>query len=132
MKIAVAADGNTLESIVADQYEQSAYLLVVETDDLSFEVYPNEERGLNAELGVTQKLLKRNCEALISGSIEQANFDPLADAQVTRYYGAGYSVRDALRMMETNQLQLIRDYKGGQGMAHEHHDGTCNCGNHAD
>lgn len=130
MKIAVAANGDTLESMVTEEYENSTYLLVVDMNGLSFRVYPNEECGSSSELGITSRLIEHDCEALISGSIEQANFDAMVAAQVTRYNGANYSVNDALHRMETNQLEIIRDYKGGEGMPHEHHHYTCSCGNH--
>lgn len=130
MKIAVAANGDTLESMVTEEYENSTYLLVVDINSLSFRAYPNEERGSSSELGITSRLIEHDCEALISGSIEQANFDAMVAAQVTRYNGANYSVNNALHRMETNQLEIIRDYKGGEGMPHEHHHDTCRCGNH--
>ena len=130
MKIAVAANGDTLESMVTEEYENSTYLLVVDMNDLSFRAYPNEERGSSSELGITRRLIEHDSEAVICGSIEQANFDALVAVQVTRYNGANYSVNDALHRMEINQLEIIRDYKGGEGMTHEHHHYTCSCGNH--
>jgi predicted Fe-Mo cluster-binding NifX family protein len=130
MKIAIATNGNTLESLVAEEFEQSAFLLIVETDDLSYKVYPNEEHTDGSGLAMTKKVIECDCEALITGSIEQLAFDELALAQVTRFLGANHSAKDVLNLMEAYKLNIIRDYKGGEGMFHEHHHHTCDCGHH--
>ncbi|MHB8072437.1 hypothetical protein E4K67_07715 [Desulfosporosinus fructosivorans] len=130
MKIAIATNGDSLKSLVAEEYENSSFLLVVETDDLSFEVYKNAGCREGSELKITRKIIERGCEALICGSIEQADFEPITQAQVTRYYGAHYSVKDALNLMENYQLDIIREYKGGEGLAHQHDHLTCNCDDH--
>lgn len=43
MKIAIAAGGETLESRIPATFEESGFLLVVETDDGSYEAYTNPE-----------------------------------------------------------------------------------------
>lgn len=127
MKIALATNGNSLNSFVAEEYEDCSFLLVVETDDLSFEVYKNEGHRKGSELVITRKIIERGCEALICGSIEQSDFESIAQAQVTRYYGAHHSVKDALNLMENYQLNIIREYKGGEKLVHKHDHLTCNC-----
>lgn len=130
MKIAIAANGDSLKSLVSEEYEDCSFLLVLETDDLSFGVYKNAGRREGSELKITRKIIERRCEALICGSIEQPNFEPIAQAQVTRYYGANYSAKEALNLMENHQLDIIREYKGGEGLAHQHDHLTCNCDDH--
>jgi predicted Fe-Mo cluster-binding NifX family protein len=129
MKIAIATNGNTLENLVAEEFEKSAFLLIVETDDLSYKVHPNEERIGGSGLAMAKKVIECDCEAAITGSIEQPAFDELAMAQVTRYLGANHRTKDALDLMEAYKLDIIRYYKGGEGMyydhIHNHH--TCDC-----
>lgn len=128
MKIAITANGNTLDNLVAEEFERSDFLLIIETDDLSYRVYANEELKSGSGLAMTKKVIEFNCEAIITGSIEQPAFDELAMYQVTRYFGANHSVMDALNLMEDYKLDIIREYKGGEGMAHEQHHYACNCG----
>jgi hypothetical protein len=39
-------------------------------------------------------------------------FDIIADEEITRYDGHGYSVKDALILMDQNRLKLIRNVHG--------------------
>lgn len=112
MKVAVAINGNTLEDLVAEEFEKSACLLIVETDDLSYEVYQNQEQIDGSGLAMAQKVFDEDCEALISGSIEKLAFEIIADAYITRYLGANYPAKIALELMENNQLELIQEYNG--------------------
>ena len=111
MNIAVAADGESLESQVSGEFSQCLYLLIVNIgDDLSMTIVKLEEVLETTPEGyLAQKVLESNCEAVITGEIDQASYNILADAQVTRYLGAGYSVKDALELSEKRLLKLIRD-----------------------
>ncbi len=128
MKIAVTTTGETLESQVAQAFEQSAYLLIVETDDLSYEVFKNPEGPGGAGLALTGEIIRRDCEAVITGSIEKEAFTELVIAQVTRYAGANYSAKDALVWMEAYALDYIRVPNGEVWEPHDHGRGECNCG----
>lgn len=127
MKIALTTGGNTLESKVSEEFEESKYLLIVETDDLSFNFYPYDHKD---PVKMAKKIIECNCEAVITGSIEEAAFEELATAQVTRYYGSNYNAREALNLMEAYKLDYIRDYKGGEGVHMHHHHHSCDCGEH--
>jgi predicted Fe-Mo cluster-binding NifX family protein len=132
MKIAVAAKGSTLEDMIPDTFEESAFLLIVETDDGSYEAFKNPEVEGGAGLGMTREILKHDCEALISGSIGKPAFQELMIAQVTRYLGANCSATEALRLMDANQLDFIRVPKGEVWVPHRHDGDASNCGGHED
>ncbi len=132
MKIAIAANGNTLEDLVPGTFEGSPFLLIVETDDGSYEVYrsPTDEGG--AGLALTREIIRQDCEAVISGSIEGPAFRELMIAQVTRYMGASHSAREALDLMDANQLDFIRVPNGEVWVPHRHGGDTSQCGHHGD
>ena len=132
MKIAIAANGSTLQNLVPDTFEESAFLLIVETDDGSYEAFKNPEVEGSAGLAMTREILKHDCEALISGSIEKQAFEVLMKAQVTRYMGANCRAADALRLMDVNQLDFIRVPNGEVWVAHRHDYDTSNCEGHED
>ena len=102
MNIAVAVDGNNLDSQVSEKFEKCVYLLIVNMNNLNITVINNDE--LSGE-NLANEILKYNCEALITGNIESVAFDILADACVTRFCGAGYSVEKALELMENRSLK---------------------------
>ncbi|BAE82669.1 NifB/NifX family molybdenum-iron cluster-binding protein [Desulfitobacterium hafniense] len=108
MKIAVTANGDTLESVVPDTFEESANLFIIETDDGTYEVFNNPEGQGGEGLAMTKEIIGRDCEAVISGSIEKAAFEKLSLAQVTRYMGAKYKIREVLNLMEAYELEYIR------------------------
>jgi predicted Fe-Mo cluster-binding NifX family protein len=130
MKIAVAANGSTLEDLVPGTFEESPYLLIVETDDGSYEAFKNPEEGGGAGLAMTREIIKRDCEALISGTIEKPAFKELMIAQVTRYLAANCNATEALRLMDANQLDFIRVPNGEVWVPHRHDGDTSNCGGH--
>jgi predicted Fe-Mo cluster-binding NifX family protein len=121
MNIAVAAEGISLESKVSEEFEQCAYLLIVNMDDLSITALKNDESSENKSgEDLAREVLKNNCEALITGKIKPSAFNILADAYVTRFMGAGSSVQNALELMEKNSLQLIKSCEGAEGCGGHH------------
>jgi predicted Fe-Mo cluster-binding NifX family protein len=128
MLIAVAADGQELNSKVSAKFETCKYLLIVETDTMSFEAIKNN--GDSAELA--QITAERDCEAVITGEFSVDTFNTLAEACITRYNGYGHTVRDALIWMDKNSLEYIR-YADENDKCHgDHSGGECNCGEHDD
>jgi len=123
MKIAISANGNTLNDIVPEEFEKSPYLLIVETDDMSYEVFPNPDPdGLGLEMA--EKIVEEDCEALISGTIEKPAFEVLVAAHVTRYYGANTVGKEALDKMEVRKLDFIRVPNGEVWEPHNHSHGN--------
>ena len=113
MKIAVTADGKSLDSKVAEEFEECLYLLIVNMEDLNITAIKNDnlsESSSGEKLG--NEVLKYDCEALITGKIRPLAFDKLADACVTRYFGIGNSVQNAIELMKNRSLKLLRNYDG--------------------
>jgi Uncharacterized conserved protein len=122
MNIAVAAEGKSLDSQVSEKFEKCLYLLIVNMNDLSITVIKNDELFENSSgENLANEILKHDCEALITGNIECTAFDILADACVTRFLGVGYSVENALELMQKESLELIRNYDGTDKCSGHHH-----------
>lgn len=127
MKIAIAANGATLENLIPDTFEESAFLLIVETDDGSFEAFKNPEGQGSIGMAMTREILKQDCEAVICGSIEKEAFEELAAAQITRYMGATHRATDVLKLMDEYKLDIIRVPKGEVYDPDTHNHGPSNC-----
>ncbi|MGI6492071.1 MAG: NifB/NifX family molybdenum-iron cluster-binding protein [Pelotomaculum sp.] len=135
MITAVSSQGKTLRDPVAEKFESSPYLLLVETDDFSQEIIGIEviENNVQSDpdgLQIAKTICERDCEVVITGTIEQPAFDVLAWGQVTRYKGVNYSAEEALALMHDYRLELIREYNGKEWEPHDHSHGTCSCGEH--
>lgn len=111
MKIGISSNGTNLSHVVAESFEKSKYLLIVETDDSSIEVFENKDLDSD-RIELAQKLIDHDCEAIITGSIEQPAFDVIAVAQITRYNGVGYNIKESLRLMDEYKLNFIKDFEG--------------------
>ncbi|AET69306.1 hypothetical protein Desor_3852 [Desulfosporosinus orientis DSM 765] len=122
MYIAVAADGKNLDSKVSDEFERCLYLLIVNMNDLSFTVIKNDNLSERASAeNLASAVLSYNCEALITGDIRPLAFNILADAYVTRLFGADSSVKNALELMEKGSLKIIKNYDGTEKCSGHHH-----------
>ena len=128
MRIGITTDNTGLESIVSDKFADCKYLLIVNMNDYAFcnevdivgvTVIKNKEH--DSGFGIVQELIDFDCEAVITGKLEQAIFDKIADACITRFNGAGYQASVALERMERSELNLIRNIEGTDGCNDSHH-----------
>jgi len=116
MYIAVTADGSGLDSIVSGEFENCAYLLIVNAGDMTVKGIKNGT-GLN----LAEEIIKHDCEAVITGRIDAASFNKLADTCITRYSGTGNTVAAAMELMDKNKLDVIRNAEGAEGCGGHHH-----------
>lgn len=122
MNIAVTADGKSLDSQVSEKFEKYLYLLIINMNDLSITAIKNDESfGNSSGENLANEVLKYDCEAIITGNIESAPFDILADAGVSRFLGIGHSVQKSLELMEKRSLEYIKTYDGKDSCGgHDH------------
>ena len=123
MLIAVMSDRADLSGTVPDRFETSPALLFIETDT---DAVARAETGADA-IAYSKMIADSFCEAMVCGEhIGQECFDPIADAGVTRYAGAGLGVLAAAHAAERGTLPLIPEYEGGPGCGSG--TGSCDCG----
>jgi len=121
MLIAVMSDRNDLSGVVPDTFETAPVLLLIETD--SDTVARCYEGKTGAEYAA--EIASAGWEAVVCGPhIGKDCFEPIADACVTRYNGAGLPVAEAAKKAELGRLPLIPDFEGGTGCG----SGTGECG----
>lgn len=122
MNIAIAAGGDSLAAVVADQFELCSHLLIVNFETKECTVLPNGPEAIDTRgERLAKVVLEYDCEAVITGLIRSKAFEILAGKGVTRFNGVGYEGREALELMDTNKLELIRDANGGEGCGGSHH-----------
>ncbi|MDD2484338.1 MAG: NifB/NifX family molybdenum-iron cluster-binding protein [Eubacteriales bacterium] len=119
MYIAVAADGVNLESNVSKEFGNCKYLLIVSFPDLTIEVIENSKEVSGEDLA--RKIIDYKCEAVITETLTVSEFDILADACITRFFGYGNTVKSALDLMDRNMLRLIRNHEGTDTCGDDHH-----------
>lgn len=100
MKIAVSAQGNTLDSQLDPRFGRAAYILVVDTETLEFEAFDNANNknafkgaGIQAAALVSDKA----AEVLLTGFCGPNAFETLTAAGVKVVNDQGGRVIDAIR-----------------------------------
>lgn len=123
MFIAVAANGQDLESLVAEELVSCRYLLIIDFESLEIHAIKNEFDPHGKRL--SQEIVEHDCEAVITGALLPEAFDILAEGCVTRYDGRDHSVNEALVLMDKYALKLIRNPEGTDDCVSEHTVGSC-------
>lgn len=126
LKIAVTTDGPMLDSTVCPTYAELTYLLIVDAE--SGKLLRCIERADRSETDMAREIVAEDCEAVITGPIEEAPFVIIADEGCcTRYDGAKLPVLLAVDKMNGYVLPLLTDYIGGTGC---HPGDESNCQHH--
>lgn len=123
MFIAVAADDQSMESLVSEKFISCRYLLIVDTETMKFKSVENTGDPLGETL--SRKITEYDCEAVITGELTPHAFDIIAGDSVTRFDGRSYTVREALDLMDQNALKLIRNSEGTDNCNSAHDEGNC-------
>ncbi len=92
MRIAISSVGKELDSNLDPRFGRCSYFLIIETDDLSFEVFENENAALGGGAGIqsAQFVASKGAQAVITG-----NCGPQCFADI--YCSRSSSVRRASR-----------------------------------
>lgn len=93
MNIAVATDGDNLQSEVSEKFNLCKFLLIINMPDLNFKIIKNE--GAYSGEKLAEKVKNHRCEALITAKLTPKEFDILADACITRYFALGHAAEKA-------------------------------------
>jgi predicted Fe-Mo cluster-binding NifX family protein len=108
VKVAVTAQGKTLESPVDPRFGRAQYFIVVETDSGEFEVVDNQQ-NLNAPQGAGIQagsiVAERNAEVLITGHCGPNAFRTLSAAGVKVVVGAEGTVAETLEKFKNGELK---------------------------
>lgn len=119
MNVAVTAEGQTLNDKVSSRFEGCGYVLIVSLPDMGVRAIAREADMTGEQLAGA--VIDADCEALITGALSPEPFERLVKACITRYDGAGYSVGEALGLMENFGLKLIRNLEGTDDCDGDHH-----------
>jgi predicted Fe-Mo cluster-binding NifX family protein len=133
MNIGITSNGQTLASKVSKTFEFCKYLLIVDTENLNIiSSIKNDKEDRGNQLA--DEIIKHDCEAIITGDLNTPAFYTIADAQITRYSGLGYSVKEAIKLMEDYSLDYIKNPEGTDDCDgdHQHDENHCHEHDHSD
>lgn len=109
MKIAITSKGRDLESEVDPRFGRAAYILVVDTDSLEFEVLDNSE-NVNAFKGAgiqaATMMSDKGAEALLTGFCGPNAFKVLKAAEIDVANDISGTVRDAVQAFNGGKVSF--------------------------
>ena len=107
MKIAVSSTGQDLNSQIDPRFGRCAYFMVVETDDMSFEAYDNENVALGGGAGIQSAtfLASLGVSAVMTGSCGPNAMRTLAAAEVEVYTDQAGTVKEAVERLVQGVLK---------------------------
>ncbi len=106
MKVAVSSTGKNLESAIDPRFGRCAYFLIVETDDMGFEVFDNQSVALGGGAGIqsAQFIASKGAAALITGNCGPNAMSALSAAGVKVIIGQTGTVREAVERYKRGEL----------------------------
>jgi len=119
MKVAISSSGKDLDSLIDPRFGRCPYFVIVETDNMSFEVFDNESIALGGGAGIqsAQFISSKGAEAVITGNCGPNAVQTLSAAGVELYLGNTGTVSEALEKYKSGSLTPtnkanVSDYSG--------------------
>ena len=124
MKIAVSSSGNDLDSQIDPRFGRCAYFVIVETDDMSFEVFNNENIALGGGAGIqsAQFVASKGAGAVITGNCGPNAVQTLSASRVKVFVGQSGTVKEVIERyvggdIESTITPNVADHHGMGGKA---------------
>jgi predicted Fe-Mo cluster-binding NifX family protein len=107
MKIAVSSIGKYMDSRLDPRFGRCAYYLVVDSDDMSFEFYPNESSTMGGGAGIqaAQFLASKGVQTVITGNCGPNAAQTLFAAGIELVAGVQGTVNDAVKKYVNGELK---------------------------
>ena len=106
MKVAISSSGKDLDSLIDPRFGRCPYFVIVETDDMSFEVFDNESIALGGGAGIqsAQFISSKDAKAVITGNCGPNAVQTLSAAGVELYLGNTGTVSEVLGKYKSGSL----------------------------
>ena len=110
MKIAVSSSGRDLDSQVDPRFGRCAYFVIVETEDMSFEAFDNENISLGGGAGIqsAQFVASKGVKALITGNCGPNAVQTLSVSKVEVFVGHSGTVREVIEKYMRGDIKSTR------------------------
>ena len=112
MKIAVTAKGTALDSEVDPRFGRASYILLIDSEDFSFETLDNTENAnalKGAGIQAASVVSERGGEVLLTGHCGPNAFKALSAANIGVANNAGGTIREAVNAFLEGKLPLSKD-----------------------
>ncbi len=122
MRVAVSADGKDLDASIDLRFGRCAFFIVVETEDMTFEVFDNENIALGGGAGIqsAQFIAAKGVQAIITGNCGPNAVKTLNAAGIKIILSQSGTVREAVEkyrkgLLDTTSEANVADHYGTSG-----------------
>ena len=109
MKICVSATANNLEAPLDPRFGRCLYLVIVNSETMEFEAYPNlaaDSTG-GAGIQIAQTIANEGVKVVITGNVGPNAFGVLSAAGIEIVTGAFGTVREVVEKFKRGELKRI-------------------------
>ena len=107
MKVAVSSSGKDLDSQVDPRFGRCAYFIIVETEDMSFDAFDNENLALGGGAGIqsAQFVASKGAKAVITGNCGPNAVQTLSVSQIEIFVGNSGTVREVVEKYTSGDIK---------------------------
>ena len=107
MKIAVSSHGKDLNAKIDPHFGRCAYFLIIDPDDMGFEVFNNEGGAIGGGAGIqtAQLVASKGVNALITGNCGPNAARTLSAAGIELFVGQSGTIRDIVNRFKKGSLK---------------------------
>ena len=106
MKVAVSSSGQDIDSHIDPRFGRCEYFLMVETDDMSFDVFNNESVVIGGGAGIqsAQFIISKGAKAVITGNCGPNAVKTLSVGGVEVFLGITGTIKEAVKKYKSRKL----------------------------
>jgi len=106
MKICVSATANTLDAQVDPRFGRCLYLVIVDSENMRFESFPNVASGAGGGAGIqaAQIIAGKGAKVLITGNVGPNAFQALSASGIRIVTGASGTVKEVVEKYKRGEL----------------------------
>jgi len=106
MKIAVSSSGSDLNSQIDPRFGRCAFFVIVETDDMNFEVFDNESLALGGGAGIqaAQFVASKGAGAVLTGNCGPNAVQTLGASHVEVFVGQSGTVKEVIEKFKRGEM----------------------------
>ena len=107
LKVAVSATSPSLDAAVDPRFGRCAYFVIVDTDTMQFEAFPNSSQYAAAGAGIqaAQLVASKGAQVVLTGHVGPNAYQALSAAGIQIVTGAYGTVREAVTKYKKGELR---------------------------
>ena len=123
MKVAVSSTGKDLESQLDPRFGRCGYFIIVETEDMSFEAFENENVGMSGGAGIQSAsfVSSKGAKAVLTGNCGPKAIHALTAGGLEVFTGLTGTIKDVVEKYKKGEQRPVTEANvpekfGGRGM----------------